>query len=116
MAPGCSLAQSCESFDISSVKAIYTLADLKDWRKASGDAKPPIRLGVIGQPVAHSLSPEMQNAALAESKLKMRYARFEVAPDELQPVLQLLPRLDFVGVNLTVPHKVAALAFVDDID
>ena len=98
------------------MKAIYTLADLKDWRKASGGAKPPIRLGVIGQPVAHSLSPEMQNAALAESKLKMRYARFEIAPAELQAALEFLPRLDFVGVNLTVPHKVAALALVDEAD
>jgi shikimate dehydrogenase len=98
------------------VKAIYTLADLKDWRKAGGSAKPPIRLGVIGQPVAHSLSPEMQNEALAESKLKMRYARFEVAPDELRGALEALPRLDFVGANLTVPHKVAALAVVDTVD
>lgn len=98
------------------MKAIYTLADLKDWRKAGGSAKPPIRLGVIGQPVAHSLSPEMQNEALAESKLKMRYARFEVAPDELRGALEALPRLDFVGANLTVPHKVAALAVVDTVD
>jgi len=98
------------------VKAIYTLADLKDWRKAGGSAKPPIRLGVIGQPVAHSLSPEMQNAALAESKLKMGYARFEIAPDELQAALECLPRLDFVGANLTVPHKVAALALIREVD
>jgi len=98
------------------VKAIYTLADLKDWRKTGEGAKPPIRLGVIGQPVAHSLSPEMQNAALAESKLKMRYARFEIAPDELRTALEFLPRLDFVGVNLTVPHKIAALDLVNDLD
>jgi shikimate dehydrogenase len=98
------------------VKAIYTLADLKDWRKAGGGAKPPIRLGVIGQPVAHSLSPEMQNAALAESKLKMRYARFEIARDELEAALESLPRLDFVGANLTVPHKVAALDLIKEID
>jgi shikimate dehydrogenase len=98
------------------VKAIYTLADLKDWRKTSGGAKPPIRLGVIGQPVAQSLSPEMQNAALAESKLKMRYARFEIAADELRAALESLPALDFVGANLTVPHKVAALDFVQELD
>src|SRR6266576_5793728 len=98
------------------VKEIYSLADFQDWRKAGGSAKPPIQLGVIGQPIAHSLSPEMQNAALAESKFKMRYARFEIAPDELQFALASLPRLDFVGVNLTVPHKVAALAVVNDMD
>ena len=98
------------------MKAIYTLADLKDWRKTGGSAKPPVRLGVIGQPVAHSLSPQMQNAALAESKLKMGYARFEIAPGELQAALESLPGLDFVGVNLTVPHKIAALAVVNDLD
>jgi len=58
----------------------------------------------------------MQNAALAESKLKMRYARFEIAPDELRTALEFLPRLDFVGVNLTVPHKIAALELVNDLD
>lgn len=98
------------------MKAIYTLADLKDWRKAGGGAKPPIRLGVIGQPVAHSLSPQMQNAALAESKLKMCYARFEIAPDELQDSLEAVRGLDFVGVNLTVPHKVTALGLVQQVD
>jgi shikimate dehydrogenase len=92
------------------------LADLRDWRKAGGGAKPPVLLGVLGHPVAHSLSPEMQNAALAESDLKMRYARFEIAPNELSEALELLPRFDFVGVNLTVPHKVAALGLVQQAD
>lgn len=58
----------------------------------------------------------MQNAALAESDLKMRYARFEIAPNELSEALELLPRFDFVGVNLTVPHKVAALGLVQQAD
>jgi shikimate dehydrogenase len=58
----------------------------------------------------------MQNAALAESKLKMGYARFEIAPDELQAALESFADLNFVGLNLTVPHKIAALAFMDEID
>jgi shikimate dehydrogenase len=98
------------------VKAIYTLADLKDWRKAGGGAKPPVRLGVIGYPVAHSLSPAMQNSALGESKLKMAYARFEIGLDELQAALESLRDLDFVGANLTVPHKIAALDFIQELD
>ena len=73
---------------------------------------PPIRLGVLGHPVAHSLSPQMQNAALTESNLKMQYARFDVAPDELRPALELLAESDFIGANLTVPHKIAALELV----
>jgi shikimate dehydrogenase len=96
------------------VKDIFTLNDLGTF--GSKKRKPPIRLGVLGHPVAHSLSPQMQNAALEKSKLEMRYARFEIAPDELQSALALLPGLDFVGVNLTVPHKIAALGLVDEAD
>jgi shikimate dehydrogenase len=46
----------------------------------------------------------------------MRYARFEIGPGELGAALELLPRLDFIGVNLTVPHKIPALALVDKVD
>ena len=98
------------------MKEIYTFADLQDWRKAASRAKPPIRLGVFGCPVAHSLSPQIQNAALEKAGVAMRYARFEIAPDELQAALELLPGLNFVGANLTVPHKVAALTLVDEAD
>jgi shikimate dehydrogenase len=94
------------------VKDIYTLADLQNWKQK----KPPIRLGVFGDPVAHSLSPQMQNAALEKSGLEMSYGRFEIAPSELQAALGLLPGLDFVGVNLTVPHKIAALPLVGETD
>jgi shikimate dehydrogenase len=58
----------------------------------------------------------MQNAAFAASNLKMQFARFEIAPDELEPALRSLADSDFVGVNLTVPHKVAALGFVGELD
>jgi len=96
------------------VKNVYTLADLENLgRKKS---KTPIRLGVLGDPVAHSRSPQMQNTALEKSGLAFRYARFQIAPGELQAALELLPRLDFVGVNLTVPHKIPALGFVDQTD
>jgi shikimate dehydrogenase len=102
--------------DISSVKAFYTFADLENWGKATRGIKPPIRLGVFGQPVAHSLSPEMQNAALENVGLEMRYGRFEISPNELKPALALLPGLNFIGVNLTIPHKVAAAGLVDEVD
>jgi shikimate dehydrogenase len=96
------------------VKEVYTLADLENFGRKK--LKPPIRLGILGHPVAHSLSPQMQNAALEKSDLEMRYARFEIAPSELQAALDLLRELDFVGMNLTIPHKIAALEFVDDLD
>ncbi|MEY2563964.1 MAG: shikimate dehydrogenase [Verrucomicrobiota bacterium] len=96
-----------------SVKDVYTLADLQNW---DTKARTPIRLGVFGDPVAHSLSPPMQNAALESCGLKMRYARFQISPDELGFALRLLPELNFVGVNLTVPHKVAALELMDRLE
>ncbi len=46
----------------------------------------------------------------------MSYARFEIGADELPAALELLPDLNFIGVNLTVPHKIAALKLVDELD
>jgi shikimate dehydrogenase len=94
----------------------YTLADLENWRKAMRDVFPPIRLGVFGDPVAHSLSPQMQNVALKHCKIDMQYARFHIRANELRPALRFLRELDFVGVNLTVPHKIAAFAQIDEAD
>jgi shikimate dehydrogenase len=91
----------------------YTLADLERWYEISRDVDPPIRLGVFGDPVAHSLSPQMQNAALGAFEIKMQYARFHIRPNELRSALRFLRELDFVGINLTVPHKIAGLTQVD---
>ena len=91
----------------------YTLADLERWSEITRDVDPPIRLGVFGDPVAHSLSPEMQNAALREFEIKMQYARFHIRADELRSAVRFLRELDFVGINLTVPHKIAGLTHVD---
>ena len=99
-----------------SAKEVYRLADLQDWSEATRDVDPPIRLGVFGDPVAHSLSPQMQNAALKHCQIDMQYVRFQISPDELREALKLIRDLKFVGVNLTVPHKIAALKFVDDLE
>jgi shikimate dehydrogenase len=93
-------------------KEIYTLDDLRKWESID----PPIRLGVFGDPVAHSLSPQMQNAALKACKIAMQYARFQISPDELQSALDLIRELNFVGMNLTTPHKIAASKLMDEID
>ena len=93
-------------------KSVYTLGDLKEWR----DVDPPIRLGVFGDPVEHSLSPQMQNAALKHRKIDMQYVRFHVSPDELREAMDLIRKLEFVGVNLTIPHKIAALELLDVAD
>ena len=94
----------------------YTLTDLEKWRDKARDIDPPIRLGVFGDPVAHSLSPEMQNAALRACEINAQYARFHIRPNELRSALRFLRNLDLVGVNLTVPHKIAGFGQIDEAD
>jgi shikimate dehydrogenase len=94
----------------------YTLADLENWRRTAVDVDPPIRLGVFGDPVAHSLSPQMQNAALRACEIDLQYARFHIRGNELRSALRFLRELDFLGVNLTVPHKIAAFGQIDQAD
>ena len=94
----------------------YTLADLEKWREIARHIEPPIRLGVFGDPVAHSLSPQIQNAALGTRGVKAQYARFHIRANELRSALLFLRRLDFVGINLTVPHKIAAFTQIDEAD
>lgn len=94
----------------------YTLADLEAW------SRPGVSLAVLGHPIRHSISPAMHNAALAEMAREdaaysdWRYFRFEVPPDELPRALDLLHAKKFRGVNLTVPHKILAVARVAEID
>ena len=98
------------------MNTIYTLADLRDWKKTAGRSSPPIRLGVVGDPVAQSLSPQMHNAALEKCGLAFQYAAFAIAPNELAEALALFRALDFIGLNLTVPHKIAAVPLVDVVE
>lgn len=73
------------------------------------------RLGVLGWPVAHSRSPRMQNAALAELGLKdWHYQRLPVPPEVFEETVRSLPASGFVGANVTIPHKEAALALADE--
>ena len=62
-------------------------------------------LAVIGQPIHHSLSPLMHNAALAELGLNWRYMGLEVAPDRLAPAITGLAAVGCRGLSVTIPHK-----------
>jgi shikimate dehydrogenase len=74
------------------------------------------RLGVLGDPVRHSLSPAMHNAALNALNLPYQYTAIHVTAEELPEAISILRDLGFFGWNLTIPHKVAALDLVDHID
>jgi shikimate dehydrogenase len=71
-------------------------------------------LGVCGWPVAHSRSPQMHNAALAAAGLAdWRYLRLPLPPELFEETIRALPAAGFRGVNVTIPHKHAALALAD---
>ena len=71
--------------------------------------------GVLGDPVDHSLSPAMHNAAFAACALPYLYLRFRVASDALPAALADARRLEMGGLNLTVPLKEVALGLLDDV-
>jgi shikimate dehydrogenase len=72
------------------------------------------RLGVLGWPVAHSRSPAMHNAALRSLEMRdWRYQRLPVPPALFEQTTRALAQSGFVGANVTIPHKQAALALAD---
>jgi shikimate dehydrogenase len=74
-------------------------------------------LAVIGHPVAHSRSPDMHTAALAELGLagEWNYGAIDIAPENFEvEVAELAAAGDYAGVNVTIPHKEAALAIADE--
>ena len=73
------------------------------------------RLGVLGWPVAHSRSPAIHNAALAHLGMgEWRYQRLPVPPELFEETTRALAGSGFVGANVTIPHKEAALALADE--
>jgi shikimate dehydrogenase len=96
--------------------SVCTLSDLENW-SFHGTA-----LAVLGHPIKHSVSPLMHNAALAEMAnrdsrfVSWKYFRFEIRPDDLASALKLFHAKKFLGLNLTVPHKILAFGQVAQID
>ena len=67
-------------------------------------------VGIIGDPVTHSLSPEMHNAAFAALGLDFAYVPLPVPPDRVGEAVAGLRALGFRGANVTMPHKAAVAA------
>jgi shikimate dehydrogenase len=73
------------------------------------------KLAVLGHPVSHSRSPAIQNAALAALGLDdWHYGAIDAAPDAFEMTVKELSEVGYAGVNVTVPHKEAALALADE--
>ena len=73
-------------------------------------------VALLGHPVAHSLSPRMQNAAFAARALDWAYVACDVDPDALPAAVAGLRALGFAGANVTIPHKGAVAELCDELD
>tara|TARA_R110002074_G_scaffold254779_4_gene427179 strand:+ start:2404 stop:3240 length:837 start_codon:yes stop_codon:yes gene_type:complete len=69
--------------------------------------------GVIGSPIAHSKSPQLHRHWLKTYGIQGHYIPMDVAMDNLEQVLKTLPKMGFVGVNLTLPHKEKVMEIAD---
>jgi shikimate dehydrogenase len=72
-------------------------------------------VGVFGQPVAENPTIVMQEAGFRAAGLNFRYLNLEVAPKDLAAAMKGLRAMNFRGINLTIPHKVAVLNYLDEI-
>lgn len=68
---------------------------------------------VIGHPIAHSRSPALHSYWLKRYGIKGHYIPMDIAPQDIQQALEMLPKLGFVGANVTLPHKEAVLKLAD---
>jgi len=71
---------------------------------------------VIGDPIEHSLSPTMHNAAFRVLKMNYVYVAVQVGKDRLKDAVEIIRNLNIAGVNVTLPHKVAVIKYLDRID
>jgi len=79
------------------------------------DAKTKV-VGLIGHPVEHSFSPIMHNAAFKDKGLNYIYVAFDVLPENLKYVIDGAKALGIVGFNVTIPHKIEIMKYLDEID
>ena len=69
--------------------------------------------GVIGSPIAHSRSPQLHQHWLRTYGIRGHYIPMDVAASDLEQAVRTLPKLGFIGVNVTIPHKEAILSIAD---
>ena len=76
------------------------------------EAKIPLA-GVVGHPIAHSKSPRLHGHWLKTYGISGHYSPLDVSPEEFENAIWMMPKMGFVGVNVTIPHKEKALEIAD---
>ena len=71
---------------------------------------------IIGDPIHHSLSPAMQNAAFAAKGLNCTYIAFRVPEGELKESIESLRSINIAGFNVTAPHKIHVMRYLDELE
>jgi len=102
--------------DVCGVGEFLTFDELMNWDAVAGRFTPPARLAVIGDPVAHSRSPQMHNPALRARGIDAQYIRVQVPVGHVAEAFRQFAKCGFLGVNITIPHKFEALDAVDVLD
>ena len=82
-------------------------------RMATGKTKV---CGIIGDPVEHTMSPLMHNAAFAKMGIDYLYIPFRVRKEGLGKAIEGMRALNIRGLNVTIPHKVSVIPFLDELD
>lgn len=72
--------------------------------------------GIIGNPISHSMSPEMQNDAFIEQHIEAQYIPFAVKEEDLEAAVKGMKAIGIKGFNVTVPHKTAIMPYLEHID
>ena len=78
------------------------------------DTKIPLA-AVLGSPIGHSRSPRLHGYWLRKFGVRGYYVPMEVAPEDLEQVVRMMPKMGFVGCNVTIPHKEAVMSVADQI-
>ncbi|GAA3407611.1 shikimate dehydrogenase [Paenibacillus hodogayensis] len=84
---------------------------MKQWQMDTGT----VMHGVFGDPIKHSKSPVMHNRAFRELGLNAAYAAFHIKPGQLKDAVAGIRAMQFRGVNVTIPHKLEVMDYLDDI-
>ncbi|MFM2169176.1 MAG: shikimate dehydrogenase [Verrucomicrobiota bacterium] len=98
------------------MREFLTFEELLNWSEVAGRFHPPARLAVIGDPIAHSRSPQMHTPALHARGFDAQYIRVQVPQGRVAEAFRQFAAVGFLGVNITIPHKFEALDAVDEVD